>query len=183
MPLILVTGNKGGGKTCFATSMAKLAFDKGRNVFSNYHLAFDYSPINVSKMIENPDSVRDAVILIDEAHITLDSRRAGSGKNIMFSYLMTQSRKRRISLILTTQQASAVDVRIRRNMDELYLCEAMKASKGVVRRATTHEVEHANVDLILVTMTDYGQLIQKKMLWNPKSTFELYDSDEFIPMS
>lgn len=184
MSLKVIVGHKGDGKTNLCTSLCYNGWLAGRKIFSNYKLEFPFTPIDLKAMIENPDWVRDGIIAIDEAQTFVDCRMAGSKKNRLFSYIMLQGRKRKIDIILTSQQLDNVDIRIRRNLEHLYECEAIvkdvRDGKPILRRATAEEKEAAHVDLVKVTFTDYTMGVRKKMIFDPAPFFRLYDSDEFI---
>ena len=187
MALKVLVGHKGDGKTCFATSLCYKGYLAGRKVFSNYQLEFPFTPIDLKAMIENPNWVKDGIICIDEAQTFVDCRMAGSRKNRLFSYIMLQGRKRKIDIILTSQQLDNVDIRIRRNLEHLYECEAlvkdMRDEKRILRPATAEEKENAMIDLIKVTFTDYTMGVRRKMLFDPHPFFKLYDSDEFVDIT
>jgi zona occludens toxin (predicted ATPase) len=135
-------------------------------------------------MIENPNWVKDGIIAIDEAQTFVDCRMAASKKNRLFSYIMLQGRKRKIDIIMTTQQLDNVDIRIRRNLEHLYECKALvkdeDGEKKRLRPATAEEIEGQMVDLVHITFTDYTMGRRMKMLFNPHPMFKLYDSDEFV---
>ena len=184
MSLRVITGYKGAGKTCLATKFAIEGYRQGKPVFSNYSLTFPYTPINIKDMLENPESVKNGVILIDEAQTWVDCRCSGAKKNRLFSYLMLQGRKRKIDIIMTTQQLGNVDVRIRNNLEHLYECHALVKTvvkgKKMLRSAGDKEIENHLVDLIRVVWLDYTLGKKKKMIFDPHPYFELYDSDEFV---
>lgn len=187
MSLKVITGYKGAGKTCLATKFAWEAYNVGRPIFSNYSLEFEYQPIDIKEMLENPSEVKDAVILIDEAQTWVDCRMAGAKKNRLFSYLMLQGRKRRIDIIMTSQQIENVDIRIRKNLEHLYECKPLVKDKykgkGILRGASDVEIENHKVDMIKVIWHDYSLGKIKKTIFDPKPYFEMYDSDEFVDIT
>jgi hypothetical protein len=187
MSLKVITGYKGSGKTCLATKFAYEGFLIGKPIFSNYSLAFDYQPIDIKDMLDNPSDVKDGIILIDEAQTWVDCRMAGAKKNRLFSYLMLQGRKRRIDIIMTSQQLDNVDIRVRRNLEHLYNCiplvKDVFRGKGIMRAASDVEIENHRVDLIKVTWHDYSLGKIKKTIFDPAPYFELYDSDEFVDIT
>jgi hypothetical protein len=184
MSLKVIVGYKGAGKTAFCTSLCWDGYLKGRKVFSNYKLGFPFTAIDLKAMIENPNWVKDGIIAIDESQTFVDCRMAGSKKNRLFSYIMLQGRKRKIDIILTTQQLDNVDIRIRRNLEHLYECRALvkdeTGEKKRLRPATAEEIEGQRVDLVKIDFTDYTMGRRMKMLFDPHPMFSKYDSDEFI---
>jgi len=182
LSLKVITGYKGAGKTAFCTSLCNTGHQHGRRIFSNYKLEFPYKPIDLKAMIENPNWVKDGIIAIDEAQTFVDCRMSASKKNRLFSYIMLQGRKRKIDIILTTQQIDNVDIRIRRNLEHLYECKALVKDEEMhkLRPATAEEIEGQMVDLVHITFTDYTMGRRMKMLFDPHPMFKLYDSDEFV---
>jgi hypothetical protein len=184
--LIIVTGFKGDGKTVFATSLLWHGWKKGRQIFSNYGLSFPYEPIKLKEML-SPDGskkIKDGMVAIDEAQMWMDCRLAGSKKNRLASYLMLQGRKRRIDIILTSQQMGNVDVRFRRNCDVQYECTALKIDydSRKLRRATVEEKDGHDVDLVKIVMTDFTMNYQRKTIFDPTFFFDKFDSDEFVDL-
>jgi hypothetical protein len=182
--LKVIVGYKGAGKTNFCTHLCWEGYLQGRKIFSNYKLEFPFTPLNVIEMIDNPNMVKNGIIAIDEAHCYLDSRLSGSKKNRMFSYIMLQGRKRRIDIIITSQSIDQIDIRLRRHLEHLYECKALKKDtrdgKNILRPATSEEIENQEVDLVRIEFTDFTMGQRKKMLYDPKPMFSKYDSDEFI---
>ena len=184
MSLKVMQGNKGAGKTCLCTLFAAEGSKKNRTIYSNYWLAFPHYPIDLQYLMDNPDILRDAMLLIDEATLWTDCRDSGSEKNKVFSYLMLQGRHRKIDVIMTTQQVSMLDIRIRRNMDYLYECQAWKSDPytGGLRKATIEEIDGREVDRIFVRATDFTQEVESAFMFDPAPYFPLYDSDEWIAL-
>lgn len=184
MSLKVITGYKGAGKTAYCTQLCWEGHLRGRAIFSNYKLEFPFKPLDLKAMLDNPDWVKNGIIAIDEAQTFVDCRLAGSKKNRLFSYLMLQGRKRKIDIILTTQQLCNVDIRIRRNLEHLYECSALKKDvkdgKNVLRPATAEEVENASVDVIKIIFTDYTMGRRMQTVFDPHPMFSKYDSDEFV---
>jgi hypothetical protein len=75
---------------------------------------------------------------MDEAHIFIDSRRAMSARNKVFSQFLTQSRKRSVDLYYTTQDISIytffgsgqVDLRLRKLTDYIVICSSVAKGKN-----------------------------------------------------
>jgi len=88
-----------------------------------------------------------------------------SDEAIAMSFFCKQIRKRYVDVVLTTQQATAVYIDLRRNLDVLDECTAKKivstdGRKGM-RDATLYEIEHKKVDAIVIKET---------LLWTETST-------------
>lgn len=184
MSLRLMTGVKGSGKTCLTTAMLCESYQKGRGIYANYALKFPYTPLDMEDIVENMENLQDVAIAIDEAQIYFDCRMSASKQNRLFSYLMLQSRKRNVDILMTSQQLWNVDVRIRRNLDYLSECVAMvEKAPGKFRRATVEEIEGRRVDRVFVRETNYAQESSRSFLFNPTPYFTLYNSDEICSIT
>ena len=123
MVCILILGGLGSGKTLFMTILAKMI---AKPIFSNYALKFSdiaVKPLEIEKLFHS--EYQNCCVLMDEAYIYLESRISGSEMNRCLSYVLFQSRKRGVILILTAQLSSSVDVRFRELVDIVIHCEKM----------------------------------------------------------
>lgn len=106
--LIHLTGDVGSGKTLLSTLMA---MNDDRPIYSNYELNLpnyhELKPESLSKLTES------TLVLIDEAYSWLDSRLSGRGINIYLTYILFQSRKRELDILMTDQLIGSIDVRYR----------------------------------------------------------------------
>jgi hypothetical protein len=193
MSLRIIEGGKGGGKTVYATHLAYLAFRHGRNVFANYRLEFPHSTIDEDTFTtpEGREKLTDCVIVVDEAHNYFGARDFMSASNKAADKFQRQIRKRKCDVILTTQQAIAVDIAFRRNleiMDECFPYHQIQMEDGSIglRKATLWEIEHKKIDRILIKETLYWAETStqpapvKWIKFNPTPYFGMYDSDEFV---
>ena len=185
MALSLITGIKGSGKTSFAVSKLAEAATQGREIFANFQLKFPpmYPTryLEMEAFAEEMVTLRKVAVCIDEAQIYFDCRTSGSKRNRLFSYVMLQSRKRDVDFLLTSQQERNLDIRIRRNLDYRYDCMALVAvpgRPGRYRVATVEQIEAKAIDRIQVVETNYAQNRVRKILFDPRLYFVLYDSDE-----
>ena len=120
MPLIIIYGFRGGGKTILAT---KLAITSRSPIYSNYWIdSVDYTPF---KLQDTRDFHEKCMVMIDEANVMIDNRRSMDALNIYMSYILNQSRKRNITFIVTTQRLNAIDVRFREQADYIIKSENM----------------------------------------------------------
>lgn len=117
--LILILGPVGSGKTLFATILSRWFFAHGREVVSNYTLA-GARAIDIHAFLK--DEYSNCGIILDEAYVYLESRTSGRALNRVLSYLLFQSRKTGLDLILTAQLSSTLDVRWRRMADIVIEC-------------------------------------------------------------
>ena len=107
--LIGISGNIRTGKTLICTILGYIVFLSHLKVYSNYHLKF-------SKLISPLDLINfdipTGTLLLDEIHTMIDSRlNSQAGRYI--SYFITQSGKREVDIIYTTQSFMMVDKRLR----------------------------------------------------------------------
>ena len=143
--IIGITGAQGSGKTLLTSMFAYRYFSKrDSEIFANYELNFDHKPLCM-KDIENADfDFNNSVLAVDEIHLFLDSRTSGTKKNRLISYFITQSRKRNIIFIYTTQHAHQVDKRLRSNTDYIIQCRNLSpkdAKKDITIQWTIHDME------------------------------------------
>jgi hypothetical protein len=183
--LEVVEGMKGAGKTVYMTYRGYLAYRQNKPVFANYHLEFPYEPINLDTFVNHPDVLRDATVLVDEAHNYFDAREFMSKKNQKFNKFAVQVRKRRVEVILSSQQYENIDIRIRKNTDVVSECHpyrlVMINGKKSLRPCLLSEIEHHNVDMILIKKTLIWA--NSKVQWikfDPRHYFNMFDSDEFM---
>lgn len=119
MVLTIVTGNVGTGKTLLATIFAA---HSTTIVYANYNIkSKNYREFELDKFLAN--EYNNCMIILDEAYVYLESRIAMRHLNRVMSYLLFQSRKVGIDIILTAQLVSSLDVRYR-DLCEYYIrCE------------------------------------------------------------
>ena len=123
--IIGIIGDRGDGKSCLETIILKKAFDQGITVYSNYWLKFTDQDhyISFEEMALLPDYLRSAYIGMDEIQMAMDSREFLSSSNKALTKLITQIRKRDLTLIYTTQRLSYGDKRLRQQTDYLMFPE------------------------------------------------------------
>lgn len=128
------TGGRGSGKTLSMSVEGAIQLISGRKVISNYPLSVKYRgddgqvkgyqsmPLKVEDMLTFDEELQDAFILMDEANLWTDSRRSQSLPNKLITRLLTLIRKRQLSIMVTTQSFSWLDVRLRFQVDLLVEC-------------------------------------------------------------
>ena len=115
--------------------------DDLKHVFEVLEEYTDKTNHKIKNYFDNQKKVKDILLIVDEAHLYLDSRsslRAGSNLERM-TRLFTQCRKRKIRIVFITQRLTQIDVRVRRLAD--YVEEYHKGSFfGLYRvRKTVYE--------------------------------------------
>lgn len=127
--IIVYVGGMGSGKTLSAVREAYQYHLKGLKVLSNMKLSFPHQFITSKDIIEfakQKQGLYNCVVVLDEMHIFLDSRRSVSKKNLISSYFITQTRKQKVKLIGTTQHRHQLDKRVRDNTDAFIDCEKVE---------------------------------------------------------
>jgi len=133
-------GARGSGKSASMAIEAYKYYCDGFRILSNIGLKFEYEPYT-SKMIETFASEKNpldhAVLLIDEAHILLDSRTSVTKRNRLISYFILQSRKRDVHIFYTTQSYHQIEKRLRDQTDVIISCE-FDNKRELIRQTAFH---------------------------------------------
>jgi hypothetical protein len=127
MTLINIVGDVRTGKTLFATYLAKI---EKRPVFSNYKIDLPNYKHLTPELLFNINFA--SLSLIDEAYAWLESRTSGRDINKYMSYILFQSGKRGIDIVLTDQLESTIDIRYRRMVN--FEVHTEKVSDGFIYR-------------------------------------------------
>lgn len=105
--LIVIIGSMGSGKTLLATDMA---LTSKVPVLSNYKIkSKNVHALVISQLLHLP--YKKCKVILDEAYAYLESRLSMSKLNLYMSYILFQSRKRGIDIIITAQLESSIDNR------------------------------------------------------------------------
>lgn len=122
MPLIVIIGTYGTGKTTLSTDMA---LTSKIPVIANYDIGeFEILPDGTKKLIKRHENVEpldltkllhlpynECKVLLDEGYTYLESRTSTSKLNRYMSYILFQSRKKGITIIVTAQLEGSLDNR------------------------------------------------------------------------
>ena len=178
--ILAFIGGIGSGKTLSMVRFMHEKYKCGRHIFTNFGIKFK-GPENVtmldmaffSNYQKSGFNVIDSVVAIDEAHVFIDSRNAMSRKNKLFSKFVTQSRKRSVDLIYTTQDknpdmflhSGQVELRLRKLTDYIIFCQCLH--KG------------SQVYIINSYCDSYGIKL-KKSVFLGNDYFDCYDTNEII---
>lgn len=119
MPIIGIIGPMRSGKTLIATHLAVSA---KLPIYANYDIEGMTRKVSAKELgdaikVGNTDWMAGAVIVVDEAHVEIDSRSAMSAANKLISYLVLQTGKLRTTLIWTSQHWSQAELRLRIHTD------------------------------------------------------------------
>ena len=117
----------GSGKTLL---MVFFAFLSNREIYSNFKIYLDrYKPLEITDLLELKDNID---VLIDEGYTWLESRTSGSILNRYLSYIVLQSRKRTIDIIISAQMFSSLDIRFREQCDLIIKCKKIIKGKKII---------------------------------------------------
>lgn len=170
--VLIYTGPMGSSKSLSMVREAKKYYDRGYKVYSNFHLNFPFEWMDkdlLRKMIRGEFELENAVLLLDEIHQIADSRRTQGKKNINFSYIINQSRKKSVRIMGTTQFFSQLDVRLRLATSVLVQCSRkFYGEKCRVRNVICKQVG-----------PDEFKPVKVMEFWGNKY-FGLYDTEEAI---
>jgi archaellum biogenesis ATPase FlaH len=162
----------GSGKTL---SMVKRAYEyhlQGYSILSNMKLTFPHVKINnryLQEFAKNKKQIYNSVILIDEFHTFMDSRRSIKARNLLGSYFITQTRKQKVKLLGTTQHRHQIDRRVRDNTTMFIDCEKIELP-----------VTYKDNKLLLMTNHINTRDRYEKVVFIGNDFFELYDTEETI---
>lgn len=176
MPVTLVTGNLGSGKTLIMSILGYADYKADeRPVYSNYGLAFPHKMLNMGliKSLFKEKHLKVADYLIDELPLFCDSRRSGSEKNILIMGWVMQTRKRKVNLIGTGQFYGMFDVRLRNVCQTRVECVNFGTYENPDLEFTISKRAEVGDELFFVP-------VKRFRLSDPKRFYELYDTDETI---
>ena len=111
--IYIVIGKIGYGKTAYLTYRFLQRASEGDEVYSNYKINKKGTHILNFSEIAKIFDYKKVSIAIDEAGQYLDARRFQTRDNIQVSYLLNQSRKRKMNIYLSAQRFEDLDVRAR----------------------------------------------------------------------
>jgi len=171
--IIIFVGSMGSGKTLSLVREAYNYYLQGFTILSNMKLEFPYTVIS-SKDIQNfakeKKNLYNTVILIDELHIFMDSRRSISKKNLVGTYFITQTRKQKVKLLGTTQHRHQLDRRVRDNVSIYVDCSKIELP--------INDSDGNKQLLITNNISTRDKFEQVRFIGNPY--FKYYDTEEII---
>jgi len=118
--LTVIEGPVGSGKTLLMTG---LAAREERQVLANYTIRIPHWKQLKPEMLFTLTT--PSLVLMDEAYIWLEARRSGTPMPIYMSYILFQSRKREIDIVLGVQLEDTVETRYRQMVDRRIECQSV----------------------------------------------------------
>lgn len=143
--------------------------DPTTTIYSNMHLNIPYTRLTLEILMEYKKDHKkfdNCVIVIDEIHVFMDSRRSMSNRNIGIASLLVMSRKLSLKLFWTSQQEHQVDRRLRSNTDIMTYCNSYQVQDITI------------VENKMITMD--GRIYEKRFIGN--KYFDKYDTNEIISL-
>lgn len=175
--LIGVTGLQGSGKTLFCVQRVLYRYCKlglYESCYSNVRI-HPYNGREVTLLdketFKHIGEVRNALVVIDESYLWLDSRSSMSKENKAITYLILQSRKRHFDVLWNAQLSGSVDKRMRGVTETLV--RATKTKFGFKYFVFRRRAALGNWYLSHSLSLPYG-LAEK--------IYPYYDSDEIVPI-
>lgn len=174
-------GTVGGGKTLSMVYEAYKYYKyRGYTVYANFGLRFPHIKLTKEKfdeLIGSPDGLQNAVVLIDECHIWLDSRSSMRKKNKMITYFILQTRKRNVRLLATTQHLHQVDKRLRDTVDILVFCKNVSNNTSLVSKEGQTWIQQE----YLFQWKEMQRPMKHLLYGNP--VFPLFDTTEVVSLA
>jgi len=162
--LIAIIGAIGSGKTLL---MVYLAFQSSREIYSNFKIYLNrYKALEVMDLLELKDNID---VFIDEGYTWLESRTSGSILNRYLSYIVLQSRKRLIDIVISAQMFSSLDVRFREQCNIIIKCEKILKKKKIA--GFKYSFLFVESDLVKTFFFD---------IKHARKYFDLYDTYQII---
>lgn len=113
---------QGSGKSLLLVKKAYEYYKAGKTIYSNIDLSFPYKQLDYNDIINY--KLENAVVILDEIHQLLPSRRSLSKINVKIcDGFLSMVRKKRLIIYGSTQTQRKVDVRFREEADYIHLCE------------------------------------------------------------
>lgn len=173
--LVSIFGDIGSGKTLLLTSIAYLNQDSGKKIVANYVLkGIEYEEFDFYKMAKS--EYDNAIILIDEAYIYIDSRNYTQSSNKLFSYALFQSRKKTVELYLTMQLFRTIDVRFRMMSSYVINCEQIE--EGFEYTLMNPKIP----DVSIISVLNYENALMFYEMYNTNEVIA-HDSSTFMFLS
>jgi len=130
---------------------------------------------DVATFLENErenKSLQNMTIGIDELTVFTDCRLSMSKRNLLFSYLVLQSRKRSVDIYYTTQNFNMIDKRFISHTSIKVLCQSLYDKNGEI---IDHYKKYAVIDL-----RDPMNMKIDRFILDIRPYYDCYDTDEII---
>ena len=167
-PRVALIGDTGDGKTLSMTAIALMYQAQGLKIFANYTLkGVKYEHIDFEDIIDFPEYLHDAVICLDEAHIGVDAYAFFNKRVKDITKFATQTRKRRLIFMYTTQVFTQAAKRLRDLTTYLIYCKPTEIEDVFELKIFDRSAENSYIKTIYL----YG-----------KPVYPFYDTNEIITL-
>lgn len=167
MVLIQIIGDRGSGKTLRATAIAQM---ESRPVYANYALRLPHYRALTPYLLY---SLHDpSLVIIDEFYVWCDSRRSSTSLSTIVSWVLNQSRKRNMDIIVINQLERATDVRFREQADYNIICELKHDANG--NKVFTYRWQKVSETQV------WPDLLEQLTEQDARSIYPAYDTTEII---
>lgn len=196
--VIVWHGPRRGGKTISQSTQSGIDMINGRNVWSNYPIAFSmrwnfdhilhfYSsqPLDYQKLLHQDPQFEGGVISWDEPALWLFSRNFNSRMNKMFSLIITLMGKLEMNYYFTCQFLSLLDKNIRLQMDALIFCSDLSFKyRQLERGSTIGQLLQDMSGRFTGEMYEYTNMVYQQTffckpfwpIYNTKATFDVMEA-------
>lgn len=193
--IIGFVGARGSGKSVGAARTVIMDYMlAGKQVWSNMEIGFNLGengqkipivskPLDTLSLVELDKVYANGLLYVDEVNLLAEARRAMSQENLMFSYILQQLRKRRLTIIWSAQSELHCEDRLRFQTDIFIMCEDVSIKKqncgigelslwkaydfsGVIKGRTPRKSDDALF---------YQGVQWNKPWWNTYNTWQLQD--------
>lgn len=187
-----IIGNKGSGKTVFATAMAYIDFLSGAPVYLNYPVGFKARSNDIDEhglpssmssediielFNENPRAFRGSTVVFDEAQMAASSRSFFAKSNKKLVEFIAMLRKLKCTLIITSQKYKKVDKWVREDAEFVIVMEP-EHPELEENENFWFEVYDQQADSLM------GFLHEERLVnsgwFHGREIFKLYDTDALI---
>jgi len=180
--LIGIQGGLGSGKSIMLMRYLLMDYEKGFNIMCNMKdiKGMKYEYLDIEKLLnyENDNKqLENVTVGIDELTVLCgDCRRSSSKNNVIFSYLVLQSRKRNCNIYYTTQSMGMIDIRV------------VEHTHIVINAEKVYDEYHNEIPDVahyeIVDLRDSNKPQLDEFWMNLKPYYEYYNTDEIIkPMA
>jgi hypothetical protein len=193
--VILWDGSRGSGKTLSAAYECSIRMVVDNElVFSNVPIAFDFDfedgkppvhyeskPLSIDALLICEKEVVDATIFWDEMALWAFSRSHGAVFNKLITLVLTLLRKRRLSLVITSQSAKMLDSNVRFQFDAICSCIDLSFKYPNLKRGSQIGQSWKDVSGVFTgTRFDdypktYPQVLNGEVVWGIYDTLKEFD--------
>lgn len=191
MTIGIFLGEQNSGKTLSMSYYARLYYQKGYTIYSNYKLNFPHITITRKMMEEYTTSRKQfnkAIFCIDEIYLFFDSRSFGSKANKLFTYFLVQSSKNSVNIFGTAQYFDTIEKRFRNNTSFKVFCTRVNKINNSfipiesnIRKLEDSSRLYIRNCFLIKTIKDFEMKIRQKIFYiKAEPLFNIYDTTELI---